>query len=111
MKKYTEISVTPIPFDPENLSGLLWDLNLKESEENEYSISVYFPFSSDTLLEEVDSFLSGLKNDGFLTSFEVESEVFENRNWNEEWEKSVDIIKVSDRIVICPSLRIQPCRK
>ncbi|MHC1737845.1 MAG: 50S ribosomal protein L11 methyltransferase [Ignavibacteriaceae bacterium] len=105
MKKYTKISVTPLPFDPENLSGLLWELNPEGIEENEYSLSLYFPFSSDTLLEEVNSFLTGLKNDGFLTSFEVESEVFENKNWNEEWEKSVDIIKVSDRIVICPSFK------
>jgi len=105
MKKYTRITVTSQPFDPEFLSGLLWELNPEGIEENDTSLNLYFSVVSDTLLDDVNSFMNDRIKDGIISYFNTESEVFENKNWNEEWEKSVDIIKVSDRIVICPSFK------
>jgi len=37
----------------------------------------------------------------------IKEEIIDDKNWNEEWEKNVPIIKVTDKIVIGPSWKIQ----
>jgi ribosomal protein L11 methyltransferase len=46
-----------------------------------------------------------LKNENFIESFRVEKEILEDKNWNEEWEKSREVIRISDRIVIKPTFK------
>ncbi|MCH7974576.1 MAG: 50S ribosomal protein L11 methyltransferase, partial [Bacteroidetes bacterium] len=38
-------------------------------------------------------------------NFTVKEEIIKNKNWNEEWEKNLKVVKISDRIVIKPSFR------
>jgi len=105
MKKYTKISITTSPFDPETLSGFLWELSPEGIEENDYSLTLYFKENSIDPLPQVISLLKQKQEEGLFLDFRTESETFEDKNWNEEWEKSVGVIKVSDKIVICPSFK------
>ncbi|HRP02132.1 MAG TPA: 50S ribosomal protein L11 methyltransferase [Candidatus Kapabacteria bacterium] len=42
----------------------------------------------------------------FTTAYIIKEEKFEDKNWNEEWEKNVPLIIVNDRIAIAPSWKI-----
>jgi len=49
--------------------------------------------------------LNILISENLLEDFSVKSEMLKNKNWNEEWERNVKIVKISDRLVIKPSFR------
>jgi ribosomal protein L11 methyltransferase len=40
-----------------------------------------------------------------IESFRIEKEILEDQNWNKLWEKSREVIRVSDRIVIKPTFK------
>ena len=46
-----------------------------------------------------------LKNEKLIESFRIEKEILEDKNWNEQWENSREVIRVSDRIVIKPTFK------
>lgn len=63
-------------------------------------------FDADEKLEEiVKSFLKHLVESTVINSFEYSLKTIEEINWNEEWEKNLKVIKVTERIVIKPSFR------
>lgn len=47
------------------------------------------------------SFLERLEAEGYTAAYELET--FDQRNWNQEWEDSIEPIRVSDRFLITPS--------
>ncbi|MBE0645229.1 MAG: 50S ribosomal protein L11 methyltransferase [Bacteroidetes bacterium] len=47
------------------------------------------------------SFLRRLEEEGLTAAYELET--FDQQNWNQEWEDSIQPIKVSDRFLITPS--------
>ena len=101
-KTYKEFQIRTTPFIPEIISGLLWELNISGlTEENDF-IKV---FSSENELtkREIETFLKKLVNEKVIDEFSVEEYDLENKNWNEEWEKNLNVIKVTDRIIIKPS--------
>jgi ribosomal protein L11 methyltransferase len=104
MKKYKEFLITAEPFIPDLISGVLWDSNISGINEEVNCLKV---FSDDLSLsiDELKNSLQKLKNENLLRSFTIEENVLENRNWNAEWEQSINIIEVSDRIVIKPTFR------
>ena len=46
-------------------------------------------------------FLARLEAEGYTAAYELET--FEQRNWNQEWEDSIEPIRVSERFLIAPS--------
>ena len=54
---------------------------------------------------EIAEELRDIKNNNLIESFEIQTSSIENKNWNEEWEKRIEVQKVSERIVIKPSFR------
>lgn len=46
-------------------------------------------------------FLARLEAEGYTAAYELET--FEQRNWNQEWEDSIEPIRVSERFLITPS--------
>jgi ribosomal protein L11 methyltransferase len=103
MKAYSEFKIFFKPFNVELLSGLLWQLNISGITEEENHISVY---SEDSSIEpEIKKILNDSKKEGIIESFEIYSSEIENKNWNEEWEKTIDVIEVTDNIVIKPTFR------
>ena len=103
-KTYKEFHIRTTPFVPEIVSGLMWELDISGlTEENDF-IKV---FSSGHTIskKEIKTFLKRLVEEKVIDEFFVEEYELENKNWNEEWEKNLNIIKVTDRIVIKPSYK------
>jgi ribosomal protein L11 methyltransferase len=104
MKKYKEFLITAEPFNSELLSGVLWESDISGINEEVNCIKV---FTDDLSLsiEELKDRLQKLKNENLLVSFTIEENIYENKNWNAEWEQSINVIHLTDKIVIKPTFR------
>lgn len=105
MKKFLIYKIYTQPFDTELLSGLLWEFNITGLLENDDHVSVFISDIDLAVEAKLNSSLMKLKNENFIESFRVEKEILEDKNWNEEWEKSREVIRISDRIVIKPTFK------
>jgi len=118
MKKFSVYKIYTQPFDTELLSGLLWEFNITGLLENNDHVSVFISDIDLAVEAKLNSSLMKLKNENFIESFRVEKEILEDKNWNgvekeiledknwnEEWEKSREVIRISDRIVIKPTFK------
>ncbi len=103
MKKYREFLITAEPFNSELLSGNLWELDITGINEDVNCLRVFADIDSKLNSEVINSQLEKLKSENLLREFKVEESVLEEKNWNEEWEKSLNVIQVSDKLVIKPS--------
>ena len=104
MKSYCEVTIETVPFNVEVLSGLLWELNPLGIVELDNSLVVSFD-QLDDIDSTVNTFLERIKKDEIIDSYEYSLNEFEETNWNEEWEKNLKVIKITDKIVIKPSFR------
>ncbi len=105
MKSYKEFIITSEPFIPEILSGILWELEISGINEEVNCLKVFADENSRIDTEKISSLLQKLKNEKMLFSFNIEENILEEKNWNEEWERSVNVIEVSERIIIKPTFR------
>ncbi len=105
MKYYKEFVVSSEPFIPEIISSVLWQLEITGVSEEVNCIKVFAEGSSTLSSEDLSNELEKLVAQKVLLNYIVEENLVEDKNWNEEWEKSLNIIKVSDRIVIKPTFR------
>jgi ribosomal protein L11 methyltransferase len=105
MKKYKVFIVTAEPFNSEIISSLLWELDIKGINEVVNGLEVFVDEDSSISLNDVTGQLDKLKSEKMINSFTAEENIFDDKNWNEEWEKSVNIIEVTERIVIKPGFR------
>ena len=105
MKHYKEFTITAEPFIPEILSSLLWELDIAGINEEVNCLKIFAPDDSAVTIEDVSSQLEKLQNEKMILNFNVEENLIEDKNWNEEWEKSINVIEVSDRIIIKPTFR------
>lgn len=104
MKSYCEVTIETVPFNVEVLSGLLWELNPLGIVELDNSLVVSFE-QLENIESIVKTFLERIKEDKIIESYEYSLNEFEETNWNEEWEKNLKVIKVTNKIVIKPSFR------
>ena len=104
-KNFNVFRITSTPFRPELMSGLLWELDLEGITEEDNSILVYTDEGINITSEKIEQLLNGLVNEGFLEKFTIEKNTVENKNWNEIWEKSREVIRISDKIVIKPTFK------
>lgn len=105
MKKYLVVNISTSPFEAESLSGFLWECEPSGIEELENSLNLFFNSDDFTPEEKVKQTLDDLSGKGIINSYELNSQVFDDKNWNEEWEKSIKVIQVTDKIVIKPTFR------
>ena len=105
MSNYKEFTITSTPFLPELLQGLLWELQISGIQEEEEHIKVFCAEASSTNQKEISDQLQKLVNEKVIESFIVSEKTLENKNWNEEWEKSREVIVVSETLVIKPSFK------
>lgn len=99
---YKEFLVTTEPFIPDLISGFLWELSITGLSEEVNCIKI---FSHDLTKDKIEELLQNLVSNKLLSTFSVEENFIEERNWNEEWERSREIIRVSDTIVIKPTFK------
>lgn len=104
MKTYKEFHVYAKPFNPEILSGVLWELDITGINEDDGHLKVFTDNNAISAFD-VDKVLEKLKKENLVTEFRTEEHIREYKNWNEEWEKGTRVIKVSDSIVIKPTFR------
>lgn len=105
MTNYIEFTITSNPFVPEILQGVLWELSISGIQEEENFIKVFCEEGSDVSEKKIIELLEKIRQEKVIESFVVSEKILENKNWNEEWEKSREVIEVSDRIVIKPSFK------
>jgi len=105
LKYYKEFVVSSEPFIPEIISSVLWQLEITGVSEEVNCIKVFAEGSSTLSSEDLSNELEKLVVQKVLLNYIVEENLIEDKNWNEEWEKSLNIIKVSDRIVVKPTFR------
>ncbi|HEX3073662.1 MAG TPA: 50S ribosomal protein L11 methyltransferase [Ignavibacteriales bacterium] len=105
MKTYKEIKVFTDPFIPDIVSGFLWELDIEGTTEEDGYIKLYAGEDAGLDESKLKTALEKIKAEGLITFYRYEFSSLQNKNWNEEWEKNINVIEVSDSIVIKPSFR------
>ena len=105
MKSYIVFKISSKPFLPDVLSGLLWELNIEGITENDEHLIVFANEESNINEETVKELLNNLVAENVIKEFSVKSKNLEEKNWNELWEKSREVIRISERIVIKPTFK------
>lgn len=111
MQNFKQFEISSNPCNVDLLSGLLWELDILGINENDKSLVISANSESDVDLKRVRDLVNTLVTENLIESFEVSESLLEGKNWNEDWEKKLNIIKVTDRIVIKPSSRNYEARK
>ena len=110
MKSYREFIITTEPFNVEILSSILWELNIDGINEEVNCIKVFAQNESVTT-GAIESELELLIKNKLLREYSVQENFIVEKNWNEEWEKSREIIHVTDKIVIKPTFKDYSAQK
>lgn len=105
MKKYKVFKISSKPFLPDVLSGLLWELEITGINENDDIVIAFAAEDSPVNEEIIGVLLEKLVDQNVIEEFSVAGEVLEEKNWNELWEKSREVSRISERIVIKPTFK------
>ena len=105
MKNFFSYKIFCEPFDSDLLSGLMWDFDITGLLEDDDHITIFISENSTTTERQISDVLMKLQKDMLIESFSIKKEILEDKNWNELWEKSREVIRVSDRIVIKPTFK------
>ncbi len=105
MRKFKQFIIRTIPQNNEIISGLLWQLDLNGINEMENELIVFADNSKNISYKDIKNILEEARKNNFIETFNLIEEELEDRNWNEEYEKNVKVIEVSDKIVIKPSFK------
>ncbi len=105
MKNHKVYKVTSTPFLTDLISGKIWDLDIEGISENENNLIVYAKTSSGVTAEQIKTQLESLVKENLIEKFGIDESLIEEINWNEEWEKNLKPIRISDRIIIKQSYK------
>ena len=103
-KTYKEFIITAEPFNAEILSSILWELNIDGINEEVNCLKI-FAQDEKVTTQSIENELSRLKENNLLREYSVQENFIVEKNWNEEWEKSREVIHVTDKIVIKPTFK------
>jgi len=103
-KSYKEYIITAEPFNVEILSSILWELNIDGINEEVNCLKV-FAQDENVTVQTIENELLHLKENNLLREFSIQENYIVEKNWNEEWENSREVIHVTDRIVIKPTFK------
>ena len=105
MKSYNTFKISSNPFLPDILSGLLWELEITGVTENDDIVIAFAAEDSPVNEEMINGLLNKLVAQNVIEKFSITKEILVEKNWNELWEKSREVIHISERIVIKPSFK------
>ena len=105
MKNYKEFIVASVPFNSDLLSGCLWNLEIAGIQELDNYLIVNALEENNISQSDVENLLNNLVMENLIESFTIEEKIYEDQNWNEEWEKTINVIHVTDKIVIKPTFK------
>ena len=105
MKNYIVYKIYFQPFNAELLSGILWEFNIAGLTEENDHVKIFSDKDSNIAIEAIEDSIKKLQINKLINSFKIEKEILEDKNWNELWEKSREVIRASERIIIKPSFK------
>lgn len=105
MKNYKEFIIAAKPFNSDLLSGCLWSLEIAGIQELDNYLIVNALEENNISKNDIENLLNNLAIENLLESFTIEEKSYEDQNWNEEWEKTINVIHVSEKIVIKPTFK------
>lgn len=105
MENYKVFTISFTPFNIDLVSGLMWNLAIDGITEEENSIKLYSKESNGLNLLSISELLDSLVTQNLLERHEITEGIEEQQNWNEYWEKNVNVIRMTDRIIIKPTFR------
>ncbi len=102
---YVEVAITADPSLAENLVAIFSQLGFEGFWEDEGTLRCYLRADrwSPAFFEEIQTTAALVARSSRSPSPRLRARTLENRNWNQEWEKTIRPIRVADRIVISPS--------
>jgi ribosomal protein L11 methyltransferase len=102
---YVEVEITAGQVLAENLIAILSQLGFEGFWEADGILRCYISMNrwSPAFLEEVNSVVSLVARSSDSAAPRIRVQTIEERNWNEEWERTIQPIRITDRIVIAPS--------
>jgi ribosomal protein L11 methyltransferase len=105
MKKFTQYRIITVPINNELISGILWQFDFAGITEIDNGLIVFVDPTKPVSENEINNVLESAKGEGFISEYYLTKEVIEDKNWNEEYEKNVRVIEVSERLVIKPTFK------
>ena len=105
MRNFTQFRITFRPINIELVSGLLWQLDLDGINETDDGLILFADASKHVTRDDIEKILTKMIYEDMINEFTIREEILEDKNWNEEYEKNVRVIEVSDRLVIKPSFK------
>lgn len=100
--KFIEVQIA---FNNKNYDRLYSQLYLNGIEnilEEDGVLKVYFGKSKSG---EIETLRESLLSEGLIKEKDFTSEEFEDKNWNQEWEKTIEPVKIRNKIIVYPSWR------
>lgn len=105
MKTFKEFIITTEPINNDLVSGLLWQLDIDGINETDNGVIVFVNSSKNISSDDIGIILKEMIDEKLIESFYIQEEILEDKNWNEEYEKNVRVIEVTEKIVIKPSFK------
>jgi ribosomal protein L11 methyltransferase len=105
VSNYTLFKISSKPFLPDLISGIMWELEINGISEEENRLLVFISEDSPVDSTLISKKMEKLKEEGIIKSYSMQEESLEDKNWNELWEQSREVIKIVDRVVIKPSFK------
>ena len=100
MSQYTEISIS---FNKNNYDLICNKIYMAGDLTIEEDIGCLKLYSDDEHINVIRDLLSELVNELVIDENAISIKKFEDKNWNIEWENSIEPVNISDRMIIYPS--------
>ncbi len=105
MKTFIQYTISTIPRNNELISGMMWQFDLDGINESELGLKIFVDSNKSISEEEITSVLEFAKGERLISEYSIQREIIEDKNWNEDYEKNVNVIEITDRIVIKPTFK------
>ncbi|CAN5494779.1 50S ribosomal protein L11 methyltransferase [soil metagenome] len=101
MNEYNEIS---IPFNKNNYDTICNKIYMAGNDLTiEEDIGCLKLYAEDNGMEVIKQILTELENEYIIDIKDVTIKKYESKNWNAEWERSIEPVLISDRMIVFPS--------
>ncbi|MEO6693801.1 MAG: 50S ribosomal protein L11 methyltransferase [Ignavibacteria bacterium] len=97
---YYEVSISFSKDNYDVLYNFLYLQGITNFLEENGFVKMYFDIST---FNNIETLRSSLISEKIIDEENFEVNEFENKNWNEEWERSIEPVYISDKIIIYPS--------
>lgn len=98
--KYYEVQISFNKANYDQLYNELYVNGIENILEEEGLLKIYFEGNKK---RKINSLKDSLIKENIITEKDFSAEIFENKNWNDEWEKTIEPVYISNKIIVYPS--------